>query len=116
MKRGSGGHRGAIWWDGESTGNWLDGFIRMAFLSGNKQAIKEADEMVKTILGYQEEDGYLGTYPKRVRYQSPNPFNGGELWNQACLFRGLIGYYELTGKQQVLEKLQKELDNVPQWQ
>lgn len=110
IKTGSGGLKGHIWWDGESTGNWLDGFIRIAFLSGNKQAIKEADKMVKTILGYQEKDGYLGTYPKRIRYESPLGVvnkNNGELWNQACLFRGLIGYYELTGKQQVLEAVEK---------
>ena len=110
IKTGSGGLKGHIWWDGESTGNWLDGFIRIAFLSGNKQAIKEADKMVKTILGYQEKDGYLGTYPKRIRYESPLGVvnkNNGELWNQACLFRGLIRYYELTGKHQVLQAVEK---------
>ena len=110
IKTGSGGLKGHIWWDGESTGNWLDGFIRMAFLSGNKQAIKEAGKMVKTILGYQEKDGYLGTYPKSMRYESPLGIvskNPGEPWNQACLFRGLIGYYELTGKKQVLEAVEK---------
>lgn len=110
IKTGSGGLKGHIWWDGETTGNWLDGFVRIAWLSGNKKAMKEADEMVKTILSFQEKDGYLGTYPKNRRYESPLGSineNNGELWSQACLFRGLIGYYELTGKSKVLEAVEK---------
>jgi hypothetical protein len=111
MKTGSaGGEKGHIWWDGETTGNWFDGFIRTAYLSGNKEVMKEVDEMVKTVLTFQEKDGYLGTYPKNIRYESPlgdiNE-NNGELWSQACLFRGLIGYYEFTGKEKVLEAVEK---------
>jgi DUF1680 family protein len=65
MKTGkAGGEKGYIWWDGETSGNWFDGFIRTAYLSGHPEAMKEADEAVETILGFQERDGYLGTYPK----------------------------------------------------
>ena len=110
MRIGSGGQRGHIWWDGETTGNWLDGFIRISYLSDNKKAMKEADELVQTVLKFQEDDGYLGTYPKKIRYESPlgkiNE-NNGELWSQACLYRGLIAYYELTGKNEVLEAVEK---------
>jgi len=111
MKSGkAGGEKGYIWWDGETTGNWFDGFIRTAYLSGDPEAMREADRAVEMILGFQESDGYLGTYPKNIRYESPLGNinrNNGELWSQACLYRGLIAYYELTGKQHVLEAVEK---------
>lgn len=107
IRIGSGGNRGAIWWDGETTGNWMDGYIRMAYLSGNQEAIKEAGEMVKKILNFQEKNGYLGAYPQKLRYESPSGANNGELWSMACLYRGLIGYFELTGDKEALEAVER---------
>lgn len=102
---------GGVWWDGETTGNWLDGFIRMAYLTDDPQAKSRVDEIVSQVLAMQEEDGYLGTYPLGLRYQSPLGVpNNGELWNQACLFRGLLAYYELTGRKDVLAAVQRAAD------
>lgn len=52
---------GEVWWNGETTGNWLDGLIRTAYLSGDATAKKQVDGFVTRILAMQEEDGYLGT-------------------------------------------------------
>jgi DUF1680 family protein len=101
---------GSVWWNGETTGNWLDGYIRMAYLTDNPQAKARADEMVGKILAMQEEDGYLGCYPQKLRYQSPLGWVNGELWDQACLFRGLLAYYELTGRKDVLTAVQRAVD------
>jgi hypothetical protein len=99
---------GGLWWRGETTGVWLDGFIRMAYLSDVPQAKARVDELVTQVLAMQEEDGYLGTYPRGKRYQSPiGQPNNGELWNQAGLFRGLIAYYEFTGRKDVLAAVEK---------
>ena len=94
---------GEVWWNGETTGNWLDGLIRTAYLSGDAAARRQVDELVARILAMQEPDGYLGTYPKALRYESPVTAKNGELWSQTCLFRGLLAYHELTGRRDVLE-------------
>jgi hypothetical protein len=106
LKRGKGGNKGQLWWDGETTGNYLDGFIRMAYLSDDRAAMQKADEYVATILSFQEADGYLGVYPQHLRYPSPMRSNG-ELWTQACLYRGLLAYHELTGDDAVLRAVEK---------
>ncbi len=106
LNSGEGGNKGELWWDGETTGNYLDGFIRMAYLSGDRAAMRKADEYVKTILSFQEPDGYLGVYPRHLRYPSPMRANG-ELWTQACLYRGMLAYYQLTGDDAVLRAVEK---------
>ncbi|MFA6564778.1 MAG: beta-L-arabinofuranosidase domain-containing protein [Verrucomicrobiia bacterium] len=98
---------GEVWWNGETTGNWLDGLIRTAYLSGDAAAKRQVDEMVARILAMQEEDGYLGTYPKALRYEQPVTNKNGELWSQTCLFRGLLAYHEFTGRRDVLEAVRR---------
>ena len=60
------------------------------------------------ILSTQDPDGYLGIYAPDLRYN----FTGenGELWAQASLFRVLLGYYESTGEQRVLEAVRRAVD------
>ena len=94
---------GEVWWNGETTGNWLDGLIRTAYLSGDAAAMRQVDSYVTRILAMQEEDGYLGTYPRALRYEQPVTAKNGELWSQTCLFRGLLAYHELTGRRDVLD-------------
>jgi len=98
---------GAPWWNGETTGIWVDGLIRAAYLSGDEASKKRADEIVAQILAMQDTDGYIGIYPKAMRFASPIDAQSGELWTQACLYRGLLAYYELTGREDVLNAVQK---------
>jgi uncharacterized protein len=101
---------GAVWWSGEQTGCWLDGYIRSAYLSGNAMAKASVDALVEQVQGFQEADGYLGVYPKALRYESTAGWQDGNLWAQATLFRGLLAYYELTGRQEVLGAVQRAVD------
>ena len=98
---------GGDWWNGETTGNWLDGLIRTAYLSGDPAARRRVDEIVARILAMQDTDGYLGIYPKAKRFESPVVTQNGELWTQACLFRGLLAYHELTGRPEVLVAVER---------
>lgn len=95
------------WWNGETTGNWLDSLVLLAFTSGDAAAKKQADDVVTRILSFQEADGYLGMYPSALRYQQPAGGQNGELWVQACLFRGLLAYYEFTGRKDVLSAVER---------
>ena len=98
---------GEVWWNGETTGNWLDGLIRTACLSGDATARRQVDEMVARILAMQQEDAYLGTYPKALRCEQPVTSKNGELWSQTCLFRGLLAYHEFTGRRDVLDAVHR---------
>jgi len=98
---------GAPWWNGETTGIWVDGMVRSAYLSGDEAAKRQVDEMVTKILAMQDADGYIGIYPKTMRFESPIGSQTGELWAQACLYRGLLAYYELTGREDVLEAVKR---------
>jgi uncharacterized protein len=98
---------GAVWWNGETTGNWLDGLIRAAYLSKDPVAKRRTDDLVSQILAMQDTDGYLGIYPRSARFESPVGIQNGELWTQACLYRGLLAYYELTGRADVLAAVRR---------
>lgn len=90
-----------MWWNSETQSNWRDGFVRNAFLLNNTELIEKSKVYIDQILSTQDTDGYLGIYSSDLRYN----FDGenGELWSQASLFRVLLGYYEATGENRVLE-------------
>lgn len=93
------------WWDGEMIGDWHDGLIRGAFLTGEPEARAKADRYVDAILKSQDEDGYIGIYPKGYRFHFDGP--DAELWTQRCALLGLLSYYEFTGRQDVLEAVER---------
>jgi hypothetical protein len=96
---------GVNWWNGETEGNWRAGHIMMSYLSEDPDAIREADNYVKHILGSQDADGYLGVFAPDLRYT-----HQGELWTQACLLRGLLAYGELTGNDSVMLAVRRAVD------
>jgi len=96
-KNGSGGA-------GEMGGNWIDGYVRMAYLTGIPEAKKRADDFLKDVLGARDDDGYIGNYPLEKRYNSRMT---GELWMQSRIYVALLAYYELTGNQEILDAVIK---------
>ncbi len=96
---------GVAWWNGESEGNWRAGFMSLAGLTDDPDAVREADEYVRHILSSQDDDGYLGIFAKELRFQHP-----GELWTQACLLRGLLDYAEITGRADVARAVRRCAD------
>jgi DUF1680 family protein len=89
-KQNKGNASNVNWWNGETEGNWRAGHIGLAFLSGDADAMHAADVYVAHILSFQDADGYLGVFAPDVRFTKP-----GDLWTQACLFRGLLDYAEM---------------------
>jgi DUF1680 family protein len=84
------------WWNGETEGNWRTGHLAMAYLAEDATAMRKADAYVQRVLSFQDADGYIGISSPELRYKKP-----GELWTQACLFRGLLDYADLTGDEAV---------------
>jgi hypothetical protein len=98
-------HRHPHWWNGESEGNWRCGFLMMACLTGDPKAMAEAKAYVDHILASQDADGYIGIFIPSLRYKGV-----GELWTQACLFRGILAYAEATGSEPVFTAIKRAVD------
>ena len=100
-----GGAEGA-WWKGETEGNWRSGNTMLSLLSGVPELRALADERVAHLLKTQDPDGYMGIYGPTLRWSS-GAVDNGELWTQTTIFRGLIAYYEATGREDVLRAVER---------
>ncbi len=89
---------------GEMGGNWIDGFVRMAWMTGNPEAKKKAGDFVKDVLGAADKDGYIGNLKPERRFQNRMT---NELWMQSRTYLALLAYYELTGDRRVLDAVVK---------
>jgi hypothetical protein len=93
------------WWNGETEGNWRSGNTMMTLLAGTPEQRAALDACIVKLLKFQDSDGYMGIYVPESRWKCTG--DSGELWTQACLFRGLIAYYEATGNATVLDAVER---------
>jgi type 1 glutamine amidotransferase len=98
-------HDGKGWWDSETRGNWLDGYIRMAYLTENAEAIEKIKKYMDQILASQGKDGYIGIYQQVSRYSTVK--GNGELWGQSRILLCLLSLYEFTGESRYLDAVEK---------
>ena len=94
------------WWDSETRGNWLWGYVMMAHLAKHPGHIARADTLLQALLRTQDESGYIGIYSPEWRYQHP-PGENGELWSQGRALLPLLAYYELTGSREALDAVER---------
>lgn len=94
-----------MWWNAETIGNWWDGFVRNAFLTGDPDSIAQSEAIVANLMSSQDEDGYMGIYKPNLRYQHRG--SNGELWAQTTAFRMLLAYYEFTDDAHVLQAVER---------
>jgi uncharacterized protein len=99
-----------LWWNSETQSNWRDGFIRNAVLLDDKEQIARAEKYYDYLLSTQDADGYLGIYSPDLRYNFSD--ENGELWAKTTALRGLLAYYEYSGRPEILESVVKAVDNV----
>lgn len=85
---------------GEMGGNWIDGYVRMAWLTGNPVAKKKAADFIRDILNSKDSDGYIGNIKAEKRF---NNRMTDEFWMQSRTYVALLAYYELTGDNKVLD-------------
>jgi hypothetical protein len=94
------------WWDAETRGNWLWGYVMMAALSDLPEHLARSRQLVDDLLATQEDDGYIGIFSPSERYHHAAGENG-ELWGQSRALLALIAWHEATGKERVLEALRR---------
>jgi len=98
------------WWNSESQGNWMDGYVREALLIGDPTHLHRIDSLIGNLLASQDPDGYMGIYCPKLRYNHHG--DNAELWAKAVALRTLLGYYEATGKKEVLQAVIRATDDV----
>lgn len=94
------------WWDSETRGNWLWGYVMMSYLAQHPAHIARVEVLIDKLLASQDADGYIGIYAPEWRYQHP-PGENGELWSQGRALLALLACYEFTGKQSVLAAVER---------
>jgi len=98
------------WWNCETQGNWLDGFVRSAILLQDEAMLAKAKFYVEYYLASQDKDGYLGIYQEDLRFQTG--IENGELWSQSVLLRALFAYYEYSASELVFLKIRAAADRI----
>ncbi|MBS1491775.1 MAG: glycoside hydrolase family 127 protein [Bacteroidetes bacterium] len=99
-----------LWWNSETQSNWRDGYIRSALLTNDEHHLRKLSQYIRYILSTQDKDGYLGIYDDDIRYKFDN--ENGELWAKSSLLRGLLAWYEYTGDKNVLNAIERAIQNV----
>ena len=93
-------------WQGEFIGTWLDAACRAAWYSNDAELRGKIDRIIDDWLTTQDEDGYLGTYAEKDRWQS------WDAWIQAHDMIGLITYYRYTGHKKALTAALRVADRI----
>jgi DUF1680 family protein len=99
-----------LWWNSETQGNWRDGFIRSAILTGDPVSLAKTRNYIRRILATQDADGYLGIYDHDLRYRFDS--ENGELWAKTTLLRGLLAWYEYSHDPTVLTAVRRAVGDV----
>ena len=97
------------WWDAETRGNWLWGYVMMAHLADQPAHQQRARELLADLKRTQDADGYLGIYSTASRYHHGDGENG-ELWGQSRALLALLAYYEFSGDAEYLRAVQRAVD------
>ena len=90
-------------WGAEISGNYWSGYIRHAFVLNDADMIARATEWVNTMMKRQRPDGYLGTYDEK----GADIYDDYNAWGTACALRGLLAFWEATGREDVLDAVHR---------
>ena len=92
-----------VGWGAEISGNYWSGYIQHAFVLGDAEMIARATKWVNAVLKMKKPDGYLGAYFKDGDAMCEDYNAQGT----ACALRGLLAFYEATGREDVLEAVHR---------
>ena len=108
-------HRpGAQWWIGEHVGKYLHAASYAWLFTGDARLKKRMDYAVRTLIGTQLPNGYLGTYKEADQfYQGDGVGWRGPIWDvwmHKYNLIGLLTYYQATGDESALEASRRAAD------
>lgn len=102
-------YRDMMPWAGEFAGKYLTAAVQTWILSHNEALGELIGEFVETLVGFQDEDGYLGPWPSDSRltnvspYHKDNDFIAWDTWGHYHIMLGLIFWFECTNNQTALQ-------------
>ena len=95
------GEHGQDWWRYEQTAYYTDGFLRMGYLTDDKEFIEKGEEGIRYTFDHPWENGRLGS--KRVE----------NTWPFAVFFRAVKAAYDVHPDPAILEALTKHYNSIP---
>jgi DUF1680 family protein len=95
-------HRNMVPWAGEFAGKYLTSAVQVLRLTGDEKLKKYIAAFVRELIEQQDEDGYLGPWPKNSRLTGTAPNVSGKVgptwdaWGHYHSMLGLLLWYEET--------------------
>ena len=96
------------WWNGESEGNWLIGWIGHVLLHGKTSEIEQVRTYLNRILSTQGADGYIGMFTAEAR--ATRNFIVGDLWTQSRAILALQLWADYWNDNKIRDCVSKALD------
>ena len=96
------------WWNGESEGNWLIGWIGHVLLHGKTSEIEQVRTYLNRILSTQGADGYIGMFTAEAR--ATRNFIVGDLWTQSRAILALQLWADYWDDNKIRECISRALD------
>ena len=96
------------WWNGESEGNWLIGWIGHVLLHGKSAEIKQVQTYLDRILSTQSADGYIGMFTADAR--ASRNYIVGDLWTQSRALLALQLWADYSDDNKVRDCVTRALD------
>jgi len=96
------------WWNGESEGNWLIGWIGHVLLHGKTSEIEQVRTYLNRILSTQGADGYIGMFTAEAR--ATRNFIVGDLWTQSRAILALQLWADYWNDNKIRECISRALD------
>ena len=96
------------WWNGESEGNWLIGWMGHVLLHGKTAEIEAVRTYLNRILSTQSADGYIGMFTAEAR--ASRNFIVGDLWTQSRAILALQLWADYTDDNKVRDCVSRALD------
>jgi len=96
------------WWNGESEGNWLIGWIGHVLLHGKTAEIEQVRTYLNRILSTQGAEGYIGMFTAEAR--ATRNFIVGDLWTQSRAILALQLWADYWNDNKIRDCVSKALD------
>lgn len=109
-------YRNMVPWAGEFAGKYLTSAVQVLRLTGDRRLKKYIEVFVAQLIGLQDEDGYLGPWPKNSRLTGMAPNVSGkegptwDAWGHYHAMLGLLLWHRDCGDRAVLSCAERMAD------